>query len=208
MSAYTTVHSCHTQHSTEQFWWSSFLSPRQSSLLRHCLLSGRGTPAWQLVIRLCAWIWDRCVFRWQQTRCSCWRTIRTTRTTQRPGATDMVMILTWWWWARCSRRWPARCRTRRSSPSAAELAVARRSSTSPRTRSAAVSLRRRRSPAEASAHLRPHTTRTCISDNLALNSVSYWTELTWTVSSTNFYIVKRQCTYIHTYILIYIAPKS
>jgi len=35
------VHNGHTQHSTEQFWLSSLLSPRQASELRCCLLEER-----------------------------------------------------------------------------------------------------------------------------------------------------------------------
>jgi len=35
------VHNCRTRRSTEQFWWSSLLSSRQSSQLRSCLLEGK-----------------------------------------------------------------------------------------------------------------------------------------------------------------------
>jgi len=41
-----TVYNCSTQDSTEQFWWSSLLSSRQSSLLRCCLLERRGQLQW------------------------------------------------------------------------------------------------------------------------------------------------------------------
>jgi len=44
MSVHIIVHNCSTQHSTEQFWLSSFLSSRLASELRCCLLEGRGTP--------------------------------------------------------------------------------------------------------------------------------------------------------------------
>jgi len=41
MCVHIIVHNCHTQHSTEQFWWSSLLSARQATERRCCLLEGR-----------------------------------------------------------------------------------------------------------------------------------------------------------------------
>jgi len=50
------VHICRTWHSTEQFWWSSLLSSKQSFLLISCLLVERG-----LVGEGCRWKYRWCV---------------------------------------------------------------------------------------------------------------------------------------------------
>ena len=42
VSVLITVHNCHTQHSMGQFRLSSFLTSRQATQLRYCLLEGRG----------------------------------------------------------------------------------------------------------------------------------------------------------------------
>jgi len=40
-NVHITVHNCSTQYNTEQFWQFSFLSSRESPLLRCCLLEDR-----------------------------------------------------------------------------------------------------------------------------------------------------------------------
>jgi len=54
------VHNCRTQHSTQQFWLSSLLTPRQASQLRYCLLEGRGS--------FVSYAWRYAVITWEQTR--------------------------------------------------------------------------------------------------------------------------------------------